>query len=156
MELFQRFRKTMPYSTCGAASNFSMAYTAANISFVHLAAFTGQQQYVLRDLRNNADLLHGNQTLHILYSAAFCNKEDLVGVLLTLGSSPNDQLECHLRRGYGRYLAPIWMVVTTQYVAQRLQPWNFGISLAIWIAILAQSRLDPDKFLILLGETSIC
>ncbi|KAH8804493.1 hypothetical protein F5884DRAFT_754102 [Xylogone sp. PMI_703] len=82
------------------------------LSFVHIAAYTGQREYVLQELSKNPELLNGNGELHILLSAALGYRKDLVVDLLQRGSSPADRIICE-RSDDGLVSArPIWMILT--------------------------------------------
>jgi hypothetical protein len=126
------------------------------LSFVHMAAHTGQQEYVFQEVLKNPELLHGNGELHLLLSAAFGGRKDLVQALLERGSSPMDYVACKWREGDDRgheTKAPIWMIVTGHiigyYLYDRLKP---PLSYEMWESFLDHEGVDASHCLFLMKE----
>ncbi|KAH0559261.1 hypothetical protein GP486_004224 [Trichoglossum hirsutum] len=69
-------------------------WLAGSLSFVHMAAYTGQQEYVFQEILKNPKLLHATGELNLLLSAALGDRKYLVQALLERGSSPTDSVVC--------------------------------------------------------------
>ena len=127
------------------------------LSFVHMAAYTGQQEYVFQEILKNPKLLNGTGELHILLSAAVGGRKDLVLALLERGSSPADYITCKScdqetkedqTRAY-----PIWMILTWYFVERcllfRPEP---DISNEILELFLQDERVDASNCLFLMKD----
>jgi len=93
------------------------------LSFVHMAAYTGQKQYVLQETLKSPELLNGNRELHILWSAAAGDRKDLVMALLESGASPTDYINRYsfqrIEKNQTRAF-PIWLISAANIVERSL------------------------------------
>jgi hypothetical protein len=98
------------------------------LSFINLAAYCGQRDYVVQQTTKSPELLKGRGEFHILLSAALGNRKDLVRNLLERGSSPLDCVDCQLSETtnfaaekIGTQSIPLWIVFTTHLVGYRFE-----------------------------------
>jgi hypothetical protein len=97
----------------GASRGVMVTSFGDKLSFVHLAAYTGQRAYVSRETLKHSALLHGDGKLHLLCSALSGHHLDLARDLLQQGSSPLDYVfgdTCDIPS------VPIWMALTVCFV----------------------------------------
>lgn len=91
-------------------------------SFVNLAAYCGQDEYVVQQTMKSPELLRGRGEFHILLSAAVGGNKDLVRKLLRRGSSPLDCVDCGLQTNLegleSTQSIPLWIAFTTFFVAE--------------------------------------
>jgi len=76
-------------------------YSKASILFLHFAAFSGQQSYVLAQVKDNPKLLHSVKNCNVLLSTAMGGNPNLVRALIEKGSSLMDRIE--LLDGVNKY-----------------------------------------------------
>ncbi|KAI9767609.1 MAG: hypothetical protein M1839_004466 [Geoglossum umbratile] len=127
------------------------------LSFVHLAAHTGQQKYVFQETLKNPELLNGNGELHILLSAAVGDRRDLVLALLDRGSSPMDYIACKswdAEAGGDRTSAfPIWMVLAGILVGRCLDGlFKQEVSYEVLELLLQHEVVDTGDCLFLIRD----
>ncbi|KAJ2895983.1 hypothetical protein MKZ38_005991 [Zalerion maritima] len=113
------------------------------MSFLHMAAYVGQNEYVLREVSDRPELLRGNSegTMHLLYSAARGGNMYLIAELLKMGSSPMDPIAIRLdtpgnpiSEVVGQlFSVPIWLVVTAQMMGSYIA---FGETADIYFDVL--------------------
>lgn len=121
------------------------------LSFVHLAAFSGQHEYVLQEILKDPELLNGNGKLHVLLSAAIGNRQGLVLNLLQNGSTPTDRVKC----GESTVSAcPIWMILMV-YIVESYFGFQDPITLHETLELLlrhGEIEVDASKFILFLKE----
>jgi hypothetical protein len=59
-----------------------------HLSFVHLAAYAGQDEYVLREVSKRPELLKGGGMRNLLLASAIGGHKGLAAALIAMGSSP--------------------------------------------------------------------
>jgi len=69
-------------------------YSMHRLSFVHMAAHTGQLDYVLREIEADPGLLDSGKELSVLASAISGRNIKLVDALIKRGCSPADSISC--------------------------------------------------------------
>ncbi|KFY34676.1 hypothetical protein V494_06557 [Pseudogymnoascus sp. VKM F-4513 (FW-928)] len=130
------------------------------LSFVNLAAYCGQDEYVVQQTMKSPEILRGHGRFHILLSAAVgCNME-LVRNLLRRGSSPLDCVDCVPFTGKDNEIPkntlsiPLWIAFTTLLVAYHfvLRSCKYGGEWEVLELLLQDPRLDAGNPLFLAGK----
>jgi hypothetical protein len=139
----------------GVARTCSAWSSKPGLSFIDLAAYCGQREYVLQQAAKSPELLKSRGEFHILMSAALGNKKDLVRDLFKCGSSALDSVD--LRKLEPQHVVspeksltaqriPVWVVFTMHLVGRRLR----GLSIEndqweILQIFLDDPRVDASK-----------
>lgn len=93
-----------------------------SMSFVHMAAFAGHREYVLREVSERPKLLKGDRERHLLFSAALKGHQGLVAALIKKGSSPTDHIILQSEQTgvepAGLPSIPVWLAVVVCMVDQ--------------------------------------
>ncbi|KAM7190183.1 hypothetical protein V8F20_009805 [Naviculisporaceae sp. PSN 640] len=99
---------------------------AAQLSFVHFAAYAGQMEYVLREVQDHPGLLKGDKTKSILLSAVLGGQRDLTAALLEKGASPTDEILARHRTDEKPLLVPVWLAVSLCYMGSYVEGLHYG------------------------------
>jgi len=129
------------------------------LSFVHLAAYAGQQEYVFHEISRYPELLNNSGDLHILLSAAMGGRQNLVLALMKRGSSPTDYIRCILRGPQDEFRRsqplPIWMVLAGRLVENFLSLVSEIDTLSQGLELFLQDeRVDASQCLLQIGKPS--
>ena len=134
---------------------------ADGLSFVNLAAYCGQREYVVQQTTKSPELLRSRGEFHILLSAALGNKKDLVRDLLERGSSPLDCVNCQLsettadeatEENLGIQSIPLWIIFTTLLVGYRFEIPGGKVQWEVLELLLQDHRVDASNSLFLVRE----
>lgn len=131
----------------GSAKGNNYQFFRDRLSFVHMAAYTGQKQYVFQEISKSPELLNGNGELHILLSAAVGNRKDIVLALLQRGASPTDCVNYKPYQDAGEYQTrafPIWLISTAYLVGSGSYASNSDIQYEILELFLDCEGVDAS------------
>ncbi|KAH7351368.1 hypothetical protein BKA65DRAFT_500262 [Rhexocercosporidium sp. MPI-PUGE-AT-0058] len=129
-------------------------YSMHRLSFVHMAAYTGQLDYVLREIEADPGLLDSGKELSVLASALSGHNIELVEALIKRGCSPADSISCWYQaepeaRPDGSI--PIWLAVLQQDLGAFLRvPWH-KCSFRIWELLLRHPQVNACNCFFLLS-----
>ena len=101
----------------GAVVTYRTIGTTKDLSFVHLAAFCDQDEYVFQEISRAPPLVHGDSRMNILLSASAGGRAKLVRALLEKGCSLTTMVTVGLSETTPAY--PIWMILL-EYFARSL------------------------------------
>lgn len=130
-------------------------YSMHRLSFVHMAAYTGQLGYVLREIEADPGLLDSGKELSVLASAISGHNIELVEALIKRGCSPADSISCWYQakpedRPDGSI--PIWLAVLQQDFGASLSlPW-YKCSFPIWELLLRHPQVNARNCFFLLSS----
>ena len=132
----------------------TLANTGNRLSFVHLAARNGQQEYVLEEITKHPGLANGSGKFHLLMSALAGGEEDLIRALLQTGSSPMDPITCewYEEQAPRSGSIPIWIAVTGYIVGYYIYYLERKNRFEILELILQGDGIDSRNCLFLFNE----
>ncbi|KAK4218908.1 hypothetical protein QBC37DRAFT_273824, partial [Rhypophila decipiens] len=115
------------------------------MSFIHMAAFVGEKDYVFREISAKPDLHKGEYHLHVLLSAALGGHRDFVSGLIAKGLSPNDMIT----QASEDLSLPVWAV----FLAHNIWYENSTDHLDVLEVILNESWVDVTSCTFCVDET---
>ncbi|KAJ4302647.1 hypothetical protein N0V90_001536 [Kalmusia sp. IMI 367209] len=130
------------------------------LSFVHMAAYTGQLDYVLREIEADPGLLDSGKELSILASAVFGGQIKIVEALLKRGCSPINSISCwNQAKPEDRpdVSIPIWMAVLQHDLESFISNVDYDANLyrygfVIWELLLRDPQVNARKCFFLLSS----
>jgi len=142
----------------GVLLSIGSHYYTGRMSFIHMIAFAGQTEYVLREVSKRPELLRGNQEMHLLLTAALGGHKNLVTALLKRGSSPTDtikiQREQNNHDSAGLQSIPLWLALAGCMVGNSLKYLKLSTSFDILELFLDADGVDAWNCAFLLKENS--
>jgi hypothetical protein len=89
-------------------------------SYLHLAAWYSQHEYLTLKLSEDPNLAKGNGKMTLLLSASFRNNSETVRVLLQAGADPQDQVDLGNERNPEAKTATVWMLFLFHFAGHAL------------------------------------
>ncbi|RYP75781.1 hypothetical protein DL770_007344 [Monosporascus sp. CRB-9-2] len=115
----------------GKRMNYGVGSSEERISFVHMAAYTGQGEYVLREVSKKPELLRADGNLHVLLSAVLGGHMDLALALIARGSSLADVIKSFFpgddAEAAGIPTVPVWFALGGRFIQYQPSAKNFDI-----------------------------